>query len=67
VADIVTKKDMVEELNMLLKSKKLNLPSFRKEVTVSGRNVHWLNRNIRIENTGYDTRIDELLNLLIAA
>ncbi len=67
MVDIVTKKDMVEELNMLLKSKKLNLPSFRREVTVSGRNVHWLNRNIQIENVGYNIRIDELLNQLIAA
>ncbi len=67
MVDIVTKKDMVEELNMLLKSKKLNLPSFRREVTVSGRNVHWLNRNIQIENIGYNIRIDELLNQLIAA
>jgi hypothetical protein len=63
----VTKKDMVKELNTLLKSRKLNLPSFRREVTVSGRNVHWLNRNIRIENEGYNKRIDELLNQLIAA
>ena len=54
----------VAELNGLLKHNKLDLPAFRKEVTVSGKNIDWLIRNIKTRNTSYDRRIDELLKEL---
>ena len=42
------KKELVNKVNEQLKP--LDLPAFRKKVTTSGRNVHWLLRNISIRN-----------------
>jgi len=60
--ETMNKSDMVKELNSLLKSKKLDIPSFRREVSTGGRNVQWLIKHIKINNTNYNPRIDELLS-----
>lgn len=59
---------MVNALNKLLRIEKgLKLPSFRRTVTVSGKNVHWLHKNIGTFNNGYNPEIDHLLTELVAA
>lgn len=62
----VNKGELVMELNSLLKSKKLDLPSFRREVTTGGRNVQWLIKHIKENNSNYNPRIDELLSHIVA-
>lgn len=57
----MSKKESVIELNGLLRNTKLDLPSFRCEVTKSGKNVAWLVKHIGDRNSGYNPRIDELL------
>lgn len=49
------------ELNALLKKEKLELPSFRKEVSSSGTNYQWLQKNILKKNPNVSVRIKELL------
>lgn len=44
--------------------KPLKLPSFRKTVTKSGRNVPWLLRNIRIRNDVDDELISMLKTII---
>jgi len=57
----VKKKEIVNELNKLLRSERLDLPSFRKQVTESGKNVAWLMKHIGDRNTNYNSTIDDLL------
>ena len=61
------KEDLVQELNHLLRKNKLNLPDFRREVTVTGKNVEWLQKNIKKRNSGYDDRINVLIEELAAS
>lgn len=61
------KEELVHELNHLLKKSKLNLPDFRKEVSVTGKNVEWLQKNIKKRNSGYNERIDVLIETLAAS
>jgi hypothetical protein len=63
----VNKKEMVNELNKLLRTEKLNLPSFRKQVNKSGKNVAWLVKHIGERNEGYNSKIDDLLAQLNGA
>lgn len=63
----MNKKEMVNELNRLLRIGKLDLPAFRTSVTKSGKNVSWLIKNIKERNPKYDPRIDELLEQLVSA
>lgn len=51
----------LEELNTLLKSKSLDLPTFRREVSSSGNNYSWLQRNIEIRNKEVDPKLKKLL------
>ncbi len=50
--------ETVKEVNKALKP--LDLPSFRKKVTKTGRNVHWLLRNISVRNEVDDELINKL-------
>lgn len=63
----MSKKEIVNELNVLLRKEKLDLPSFRKQVTKSGKNVAWLCKHIGDRNVGYNQRINELLGQLNSA
>jgi len=56
-------KEEVKELNKLLESKYLDLPSFRRSVRGSGGNFRWLQRNIRVRNPELPIRLVELLGL----
>lgn len=53
----------IEELNQLLKNPKIELPSFRREVTLTGGNYEWLQKRIQLKNKGLDPRILHLLSL----
>ena len=54
--------EIVNKVNSMLKP--LKLPSFRKTVTKSGRNVPWLLRNIRIRNNVDDELISMLKTII---
>lgn len=53
----------LKELNELLKKEKLYIPSFRQEVSSSGANYHWLQKNILKKNPVIPTRLKELLRI----
>jgi hypothetical protein len=57
----MTKKDKIQKINYLLQHSQLNLPSYRKQITKSGKNISWLNKHITFQN---DNVPDELLELL---
>jgi hypothetical protein len=63
---VLSHDELVRELNTLLKKSKLDLPEFRKEVNKAGKNVSWLKKNIKKRNPNYNSRIDILIDLLIA-
>lgn len=56
-------KENVAELNDLLKSPKIDIPAYRREVTVTGANYHWLQKHIQTRNKNLDNRVLELLDL----
>lgn len=56
-------RSQIEELNNLLKSDELHLPTYRREIGLSGSNFCWLQRNITKKNKNIPKRILELLNL----
>lgn len=53
---------LLNELNALLAkhSKELNLPTFRAEVSMSGNNLQWLNKNLK-RNPNCPARVVELV------
>lgn len=53
----------IEELNQLLANPAINLPPFRKEVTITGANYTWLQKHIQTKNKNLNLRILELLRL----
>lgn len=53
----------LQELNQLLVDKNLDIPSFRREVTPSGNNYVWLQKNIRKRNPNIPKRLKELLKI----
>ena len=59
--------EIVQELNRLLRKGKLDLPDFRKEVNLAGKNVQWLLKNIYKRNNNVDSRVIDLLNELAAS
>ena len=56
-------KEKVAELNELLRDPKIDIPAFRREVTVTGANYLWLQKHIQIRNKSLDKRVLELLDL----
>lgn len=56
-------KENVAELNELLKSPKIDIPVFRREVTVTGANYQWLQKHIQTRNKNLDSRVLELLDI----
>lgn len=52
-----------QELNQLLADKKLDIPSFRREVNPSGNNYVWLQKNIQKRNPNIPKRLKELLRI----
>lgn len=56
-------KEELKELNSLLKTKSLDLPSMRRVVTSSGNNYRWLQRNLMIRNPKPNPRLCELLKI----
>lgn len=52
-----------QELNSLLKNTSLELPDFRREVSISGNNYIWLQKNIIKKNSNINSRIKELLRI----
>jgi hypothetical protein len=58
----MTIQEKVNNINLLLKKSKLKIPSFRNEVTSSGKNVQWLLKNIHKENTKIPKNLIDLLN-----
>lgn len=55
----------LEELNHMLKSSNLDLPSFRREVRSCGTNYEWLQKNLTKRNTGAPARLKQLLGIKI--
>lgn len=55
--------DEVIELNLLLKSTKLELPSFKREVTKHCGNYQWLQKNILKRNPNISDRLKQLLDI----
>ena len=53
----------LQELNQLLADKKLDIPSFRREVSPSGNNYVWLQKNIQKRNPNIPKRLKELLRI----
>jgi hypothetical protein len=51
------------ELNTLLKSTNLDLPSFRREVRSCGTNYEWLQKNLTKRNQNASARLKELLGI----
>lgn len=51
----------LHELNGLLNKEKLVLPSFRREVSPSGSNYAWLQKNILKKNPTISPRLKQLL------
>lgn len=56
---------LLDELNTLLATADLNLPSFRSTVSRSGQNKQWLEKNLK-RNAACPDRIKELLALPIS-
>ena len=54
--------ELIEDINTELKN--LDLPSFRKRVTKTGRNVEWLLKNVSTRNSVPDTLIHKLKKLI---
>ncbi len=57
------KANELNELNVLLKTEKLDLPDFRKEVSASGCNYSWLQKNIGKKNPKVSQRLKTLLHI----
>ena len=55
---LMNRKQLIEEINAELKP--LDLPSFRKKITKTGRNVAWLLKNIARRNKVSDELITKL-------
>ena len=53
----------IQELNQLLSNPKINLPPFRKEVTITGANYSWLQKHVQAKNKDLDPRILQLLHI----
>ena len=53
----------VERLNQLLQDQPLDLPSFRKEVSRTGNNYQWLQRNLMKRNKNVSDELKQLLKL----
>jgi len=60
----VDRKELVYEINILLKNKNLDIPEFRRVVSITGQNVQWLLKNICVRNAHINKRIIDILNLL---
>jgi hypothetical protein len=58
-------KEQLEELNRLLKSTNLDLPSFKREVRSCGTNYSWLQKNILKRNPNAPDRLKQLLNISV--
>lgn len=57
-------KEHIDELNELLKDKKIELPDFRRAVSLSGQNTQWLKKNIALRNPNLPERLKDLIALL---
>jgi hypothetical protein len=55
----------LEELNILLCDKKIDIPEVRRSVTASGNNYQWLQRNIMIRNPNISDRLKNLLGMKV--
>jgi len=55
--------EQLVELNTLLKSQKLDLPSFRREVRSCGTNFGWLQKHLTMKNPDAPARLKELLGI----
>lgn len=55
--------DQLAELNGLLRSTNLVLPSFRREVRSCGTNYEWLQKNLLKRNAQASARLKELLGI----
>jgi len=58
----ISKEELIE-LNDLLKSPELDIPSFRREVRSCGANYSWLQKNLTKKNPNVPARLKELLNI----
>lgn len=54
-------KEQIDELNRLLKDKKIELPDFRRTVSVTGQNAQWLKKNITARNPSLPERVTDLI------
>ena len=55
--------DELQELNNLLAKEAVNLPAFRREVSSTGSNYHWLQKHILKKNNNISDRLKKLLNI----
>ena len=60
----VSRQSLIDELNELLKDKAILIPDFRRSVSSSGQNLHWLKKHIHLKNPKLHPRIPALLEQL---
>jgi hypothetical protein len=54
-------KSELDELNILLKDKKIDIPDFRRSVGSGGQNGDWIKKKIAIKNPNLPKRVTELV------
>ena len=57
------KPDQITQLNQLLATEKLELPPFRKEVSSTGSNYAWLQKNLIKRNPNASVQLKALLGI----
>lgn len=58
---------LLDELNLILKKSKLNIPCHKQQVYTNGKNHKWLKKNfghIEVTTCGVQTKKDRLLELV---
>lgn len=56
-------REKITEINTLLASPEVNLPPFRREVSITGGNYLWLKKHIQKNNKKLPERLLELLDI----
>jgi hypothetical protein len=56
-------REQIAEINTHLASPKIDIPPFRREVTITGGNVQWLQKHLTKNNPKLPARLTELLGL----
>lgn len=55
-------KTELDELNALLKDKKIDVPDFRRTISSSGQNADWIKKKIKLKNPALPARVLQLID-----